>query len=477
MRILLTGANGYIGSKLLPLLLDEGHTVYALLRSSKTLDLQAHYPNLYVIQADLLEPESLQNIPQDIDVAYYLVHGMSYGRKQFERIEEVAITTFIERLKQTHVKQIIFLSGLCSDENLSPHLASRYRTELYIKKSGLPYTILRAGIIIGEGSASFEIIRDLTEKIPVMIAPRWVENLCQPIAIQDALRYLKDVMLHQECFNQTFDIGGPDRLSYKQMLLKYAEVRKLRRHIFVVPVLTPRLSSYWLYFVTSVNFALASSLVDSVKNQAICMENRIKNIFPEPCLTYEESLVKTLDLIAQNPLIIGWKDTLISSDLEAKLNRLTSPPAFGCFIDKREIITGTSREVVLERVWNIGGDQGWYFFDWAWGLRGFIDKLVGGVGLQRGRTSAKVLQRGHSLDFWRVLLADKPKGHLLLYAEMKLPGEAWLEFKVEPYREKGCKLVQTAIFRPKGLWGRFYWYFLLPFHKIIFQGMAKEIAK
>lgn len=473
MKILLSGANGYIGSQLLILLLEAGHEVVAMVRNLQGLALPISHPYLKIIETDLLNKDSLKTIPLDIDIAFYLVHAMSYGRKNFVEKEQLAISNFLSQLKETNLKQIIYLSGLCNDKNLSPHLASRYKTECEIKKSGIPFTVLRAGIIIGSGSASFEIIRDLTEKLPVMVAPKWVNNLCQPIAIEDVLFYLRECILHPGCLNRQFDIGGPDCLSYKEMLLAYAKKRDLKRWIFIVPVLTPRLSSYWLYFVTSVNYSLASSLVDSVKNQAICSENTIRNVIPHVCLKFDDSLAKTLDT---NTLIASWKDTFISQDLELLLPQLKKIPQNGCLIDQRTILSEKSPKSLIDKIWAIGGNSGWYYMDWAWSLRGFMDKLFGGVGLKRGRTHPYDIKPGYSLDFWRVILADREQGTLLLYAEMKVPGEAWLEFKVEPHLT-GSKLTQTASFRPKGLFGRFYWYFLLPFHKLIFRGMAKEIAK
>lgn len=474
MKILLTGANGYIGSRLLLVLLEAGHHVIALIRHPNSLQTPFH-KNLTVIFADLLSEETLQQIPQDIDVAYYLVHAMSYSRKDFPALEETAATNFLSRLKKTHVKQIIYLSGLSNDQQLSSHLNSRYKTECLIKSSGIPYTILRAGIIIGSGSASFEIIRDLVDKLPFMVAPRWVNNRCQPIAIYDVLHYLMKVISNPPCINQVFDIGGPDVLSYKNMLLTYAKLRELKRYIFVVPVLTPRLSSYWLYFVTSVNFQLASSLVDSVKNEAICHEDRIRTIIPRNCMTYEESVSKALDLVEQNPLTPGWKDSLLAGSLESNWSNLLQVPSHGCLIDQRTIESPLPASELMQRIWSIGGDNGWYCMNWAWVLRGFIDKLFGGIGLNRGRSHPTELRAGSSLDFWRVLIADKKHGQLLLYAEMKLPGEAWLEFLVTP-TANGSKLKQTASFRPKGVFGRLYWYMLLPFHKFIFRGMAYNAA-
>lgn len=473
MNIFIAGANGYIGSRLVLTLTAAEHQVYALVKNTLISPFPVDSSNLTVLQGDLLKGE-LPPLPNNIDVAFYLVHAMSYGG-DFPEKEARMAENFLALTKAANVKQIIYLSGLVSDKHLSPHLASRYHTECLIKNSGQHYTVLRAGIIIGSGSASFEIIRDLVEKLPIMIAPKWVNNLCQPIGLQDVLRYLTESMLNEKCFDRVFDIGGPEQLTYRELLLGYAKMRKLKRRIYVVPVLTPRLSSYWLYFVTSVNFSLARSLVDSLKNEAICKDNAIKEIFPEECLTYEESLKQAVDMIEQNPLIPSWKDALISPYLENKMGQLATVPSTGCFIDKQNFRSIHSKEKILTRIWSLGGHNGWYM-NWAWKIRGFIDKLVGGVGLQRGRYYNETLAAGASLDFWRVITADRERGHLLLYAEMKVPGEAWLEFRVEDAPEGGCELIQTASFRPKGLWGNLYWYLLYPFHYFIFRGMAKSIA-
>lgn len=473
MNILLTGANGYIGSRLLQLLLQSGHHVYALVRNANSFSFE--HPLLTVIDCDLLSKEDHNKIPNNIDVAYYLIHAMSYGTKDFPRLEEEIINNFLKLLKQTQVKQIIYLSGITNGANLSPHMASRVHTENVIKDSGIPFTILKAGIIIGSGSASFEIIRDLVEKLPIMVAPKWSMNLCQPIAVEDVLFYLQEVLLQPKALNQEFNIGGPDQLTYKEMLLGYANARGLKRQIFVVPVLTPRLSSYWLYLVTSVNFSLAQSLVDSLKNSAVFHDEKIAEIFPRKCLNYQESIMKALDKIEQNPLIPSWKDALINEDLESKLNAGAKIPTISCFIDQQIVQSPLTREEMIDRIWKIGGQTGWYYMNWLWELRGFIDKLFGGVGLSRGRGSSKILVPGYCLDFWRVIIANKNDGHLLLYAEMKVPGEAWLEYKVENDGLRSM-LTQTASFRPKGILGRLYWYILFPFHYLIFRGMARKIA-
>lgn len=454
MKILLTGANGYVGAKLLPLLLESGHEVFALVRNASNFTKPDVDTNrLHVIEGDLLEIESLKCIPEDLDAAYFLVHSMSQSISEFESLEKTCAENFIQALEERNVSQIIYLSGLVNEKQLSPHLTSRRAVETILTKSRIPSTVLRAGIIIGSGSASFEIMRDLVELLPVMVAPKWVFSKCQPIGIDDVLTYLIKVLGNPLCFNHSFDIGGPDTLSYLEMLYIYAEVRGLYRLIITVPVLTPRLSSYWLYFITSTKFSLAYSLVDSLKCDAVCVDTTIKKTIPLNCLTYRESLEKTL----------------------SHYNH-TSVPIFGCLKDEKKIPIDGNPEDVLNKIWSIGGKNGWYYMHWAWVLRGWVDRLFGGIGLSKGRTDPKNLKNGDTLDFWRVIDANKEKKHLLLFAEMKIPGEAWLEFKLN--KENGTYyLIQNATFRPKGILGRVYWYALLPFHHLIFIGMAKAIAQ
>lgn len=469
MKILLTGATGYIGKRLLPLLVQEGHDVVVLVRDKKRFlsDLEVE-----VVEADLLDPSSIQAIPKEIDVAYYLVHSMAHSYNDFHRLEAESAENFVEALKGTQVKQVIYLSGIASDPKLSRHLASRKNVEEILASSGIPYTIFRAGIILGSGSASFEIIRDLVEKLPVMIAPKWVSNRTQPIAIYDVLYYLSHAINQPKCLNQVFDIGGDEVLTYKQVLLRFAALRGLKRWIISVPVLTPRLSSYWLYFVTSTNFSLAMSLVDSLKNHAVCRDFRIRDVIPHQTLSFDQAVERAFLKIDQNAVISSWKDSWVTSEISQGLSSYIETPHHGCFKDiKRFPFHADKRKEVVERIWNIGGATGWYAYDWAWKLRGFVDKVFGGVGLNRGRTHPSTINAGDSLDFWRVLYANKEEGRLLLYAEMKLPGEAWLEFKIE-----GSTLVQTATFRPSGVLGRLYWYTLYPIHTAIFLAMGYRIA-
>ncbi|MCB1111746.1 MAG: SDR family oxidoreductase [Chlamydiales bacterium] len=472
MKILLTGANGYIGSRLLPVLVEKGHHVVACVRSEMRFRVPEFVRDqVTVIEADFLKPETLNNIPDDIDAAYYLLHSMAQSKEGFEDLEQRCARHFVEAMKKTTVKQIIYLSGLIPEGKLSKHLRSRFDVEKIIADSGIAYTVLRAGIIIGSGSASFEIIRDLVEKLPVMVAPRWVTNRCQPIAIYDILQYLAGVIGNDACLNEIFDVGGPEKLTYEEMLYTYAEERGLRRYIINVPVLTPRLSSYWLYFVTSTNFSLARSLVESLRNEAVCRDDRISKSVPIRCMTYREALRKTFDKVNQNAVVSSWKDALSQGMLQSPISDFIEVPTHGCLTDVKAVSFDCDREQVIEKIWSIGGDHGWYFMDWAWTLRGFIDKVVGGVGVRRGRRDPRVLAAGDVLDFWRVIVADRPAGHLLLYAEMRLPGEAWLEFRVEEKR-----MVQKATFRPRGLLGRLYWYGLLPFHHLIFAGMARALV-
>lgn len=476
MKILLTGANGYIGTRLLPLLIEQGHEVYALVRSRFRIEIHAkHQAKLHVLEADLLSPASLEQIPNDIDAAYYLVHSMSYSEK-FTELEAQAAQNFTERLSKTKAKQIIYLSGLANESSLSRHLTSRQKVGEILRGGKVPVTILMAGIIIGAGSASFEIIRDLVEKLPVMIAPKWLTHLVQPIAVRDVLDYLLLVLHHPDCLNQSFEIGGPSVMSYKDVLLTFAKLRGLKRKIWIIPVLTPRLSSYWLFFVTSTNFSLACFLVESLMNNVICKEHRIQQIFPKTLLTYEESVQRAFTRIEEDWIPSSWKDSWSGSHLNPDLSIYIQVPQFGVLRDVRKIAFAGPIDKVQQCIWSLGGNRGWLTMNWAWKLRGRIDKLVGGIGLRRGRKHPTELKAGDALDFWRVLLADAKNHRLLLYAEMKLPGEAWLDFKITPQGQGGV-LEQTATFRPHGLWGRFYWYVCCPIHRLVFKRLSHKIAR
>lgn len=479
MKILLTGANGYIGTRLLPVLLEEGHDIVCMVRDKRRFIKKVDFPEkVHIIEADLVTGKGLDQIPADIDAAYYLVHSMSSPKGDFSDAEKKTAGNFIEALSKCEsCKQIIYLTGIVNDAKLSKHLSSRLAVEDVLKQSRIPCTILRAAIIIGSGSASFEIIRDLVEKLPVMIAPRWVRTRCQPIGIRDVLRYLSGVLLKENAYDRTFDIGGPDILTYQQMLLEYAASRNLKRYIINVPLLTPKLSSYWLNFVTSVPFSLASSLVESMKNEVVCQNDDIKSIVPGKCFSYRESLKLAFVKIEQHSIVSSWKDALNRGYLETTFMDQIKVPQNGTLSSQVKISFNRSPDEVLENIWGIGGNRGWYYLNFLWKLRGFADKVVGGVGMRRGRRNQDSLIAGDALDFWRVLLADKEKKRLLLYAEMRLPGEAWLEFCIDQSDKSGKTLIQTATFRPRGLWGRLYWYAMWPFHLFIFKGMATQLTQ
>lgn len=474
MKVLITGANGYIGTRLLPVLLEKGHEVICLVRDKRRFKCNSDLGDkVTIVTGDLLKESSIEDFPTDIDAAYYLVHSM-VDNKEFSQLEALSAHNFVQKLDKTSCKQIIFLGAIQNGGERSQHLRSRQHVEDVLNEAKAKLTVLRAAIIIGSGSASFEIIRDLTEKLPVMTTPSWVKTKTQPIAIRDVLGYLEGVLLNERTYDQTFDIGGPDVLSFKDMLLTYAKVRKLKRRIFIIPFLSPKISSYWLYFVTSTSYSLAQSLVDSMKSETIVKDHRIDQIIPRKCLTYEEALKLAFVKIEQNSIVSSWKDALNQGYLNTDFMDQIKVPQNGTVDFKVDIEFDKDKEKVLNNIWSIGGNRGWYYWDRIWNLRGFIDKIVGGVGSRRGRTSDIDLAPGDVLDFWRVLLADKKSCRLLLYAEMKLPGEAWLEFKICE-RDGKNYLNEVATFRPNGLWGRVYWYLMWPFHLFIFKGMANEI--
>ncbi len=473
MKILLTGANGYIGMRLLPRLLDMGHEVVCAVRDKKRLSVDEEtLSRISVLEIDFLKEFNEGLIPEDIDAAYYLIHSMSSSTEDFDEKEAISAENFNRYMRQTSVKQVIYLSGIVNEEKLSKHLKSRKNVEDILYQGNYHLTVLRAGIIVGSGSSSFEIIRDLCEKLPVMITPKWVLTKTQPIGIRDVINFLTGVLGREDTFDESFDIGGKDILTYKEMLHQYARARGFRNWILTVPVMTPKLSSYWLYFVTSTSYKLAVNLVDSMKMEVVARDNRLQELLGLETHTYMEAIDMAFKKIEQNLVVSSWKDSMVSGRFQKNLEKYIQVPKYGVLKDEKKIKVDDP-EAVLRNIWRIGGEQGWYYGNWLWKIRGFIDKLTGGVGLRRGRTHPDKIYPGDSLDFWRVLLADKKGKRLLLFAEMRLPGEAWLEFRID----KDAVLHQTATFRPKGLRGRLYWYAIVPFHYFIFGGMIRNIAR
>jgi len=473
MRILITGATGYIGKRLIPILLNEGHHLICTVRDIARIEhLYAKEENIEFIEIDFLKVDSLSSIPLQFDIAFYLIHSMSNSAKEFHILEERCALNFKRALEKTTVEQVIYLSGITNDTKLSKHLLSRKNVENTLQSKQYALTTFKAGVIVGSGSSSFEIIRDLVEKLPFMIAPKWLNTKTQPIGVRDVLSFLSNAIGKKELYRKSYDIFGPEILTYKEMLLQFAKVRGLKRTIVTVPIMTPKLSSYWLYFVTSTSYKLASSLVNSMGIQIIGEKSAINSILEVKPMNYIKAVELAFVKIEQNSIISSWKDSYISSGkLQDYIHKYINVPSYGCFKDfkQREVI---NLENTINKIWSIGGENGWYYGTFLWKIRGFIDQLYGGTGLRRGRRSPTELLNGDALDFWRVIYAEKKKQKLLLYAEMKLPGEAWLEFKIE----EGV-LYQTATFRPRGVAGRMYWYLVTPLHWFVFKGMINKIIK
>lgn len=471
MKILITGTTGYIAKRLALKLLESKHQLVCCVRDLNRIPDEIEFKeNIEFIKIDFLDDETIA-LPKDIDVAYYLIHSMSSGNNDFDSLEKKCAEKFKSLLEKTNCKQVIYLSGIVNDSSLSKHLQSRFEVEKTLQSEKYALTTLKAGIIVGSGSASFEIIRDIVEKLPVMVTPKWLNTKTQPIAIRDVLSFLHNSIGKEDLYNKSYDIFGPEVLTYKQMLLQFSEIRGFKRYIWTLPVLTPKLSSYWLYFVTSTSFNLAQALVDSMKVEVIGKKSNINKIVNVTPIKYKEAVKAAFQKIEQHAVVSSWKDAISSGVFNHQLSEYITIPSYGCFKDvrQRDII---DENFTIDKIWAIGGKNGWYSFNWLWKIRGIVDKIFGGVGIRRGRTHDDYLEPGDALDFWRVLLADKKEKRLLLFAEMKLPGEAWLEFRIIK-----DKLYQRAVFRPKGVWGRLYWYSVLPFHAFVFKGMINALIK
>ncbi|MDN3504483.1 MAG: DUF2867 domain-containing protein [Rhabdochlamydiaceae bacterium] len=448
MKILVTGANGYIGSRLIPLLAHQGHFIIAAVRDASRYQIPLEFKDqIEVIGINFNEKDAYKCLPRDIEAAYYLIHNLTVPKADLKKKEKSGAEFFKDYIDSTMCKQLIYLTGLISDNNLSEHLSSRLLVENILKQVSCSYTILRAATVIGAGSASFEIIRDLAEKLPIMVAPLWVSKLCQPIAIKDVIQYLVGVLGNCGCENKVFDIGGPEQISYKDLILRFAKVRGLKRYIKVLPVLTPKLSSLWLCLITTTNFQIARNLIDSMKNDVVCKENSIDKFVKISCLSYESAIKRALEKVEESSILSSWSDSFTFSRLPSNLAGFVQVPSFGCFTSSHKTRFKVDPNILFKAVMQIGGKNG-YYWNWAWKFRGFIDKMIGGVGYYKGQLRREKPQPGDLIDFWRVILLDEENRRLLLFAEMKVPGEAWLEIKI-----KGNELINIATFRPKGIWG------------------------
>jgi uncharacterized protein YbjT (DUF2867 family) len=468
MKVLLTGSNGYIGRRLKQKLLEQKNIELRLLvRDKKTLS-SSTYENVEVIEGDTFNKESLKLALKDVETAYYLIHSLS--NKNYKELDKQSAQNFIDIAKECGVKRVIYLGGLgIKNKNTSEHLLSRLETGEILSSSPQVQTIwLRAGVIIGSGSTSFEIIRNLTEKLPIMTTPKWVETKAQPIGVDDVISYLSESLYIKEQKNLIVDIGS-EQLSYKEMMQQTALALGLKRIIIPLPFLSINISSYWLNLFTPVPFSIAKALIEGLKSEVIIQNNHAQEYFPNiKPIKFIDSVKQAVIVIQQNQVISRWSDNLGKDWNKNHSEEI----ADAIFLDRKELnIEDISKEKVYASFISIGGKNGWFDFDFLWEIRGFIDKMIGGVGLKRGRRDQDNLRIGDSLDFWKVV-DIKENERLLLFAQMKLPGSAWLEFKI-----KNNKLIQTAYYYPKGVFGRIYWYALIPIHYFVFNNMIKSIVK
>jgi uncharacterized protein YbjT (DUF2867 family) len=478
-RVLVTGATGYIGGRLVRELLHHGYRVRLLVRNAARLTDFPWVGAVEVIEGDAFDPQALDRALQDIDVAYYLLHALM-STDDFEAKERDLAHKFGESSKAAGVRRIVYLGGIAaSTGELSAHLHSRAETGEILRASGVPTIELRAGVVIGSGSASFEMLRHLTERLPFMVTPKWLNNRIQPIAIRDVLRYLVGAATIDSSVNQDFDIGGPEVFTYKEMMLRYAEVAGLRRRIIIpLPVLTPKLASGWVGLVTPVPVTLAKRLVASLKNEVVARDDSIRQLVPDApggLTNFKDAVALALTRIKDRNVETRWSNATVPGTPSEPLP--TDPDWAGgsLYEDSRELVTPDDIETVWARVEAIGGENGYSSGTWLWELRGLMDKIIGGVGLRRGRRDPNRLQVGEALDFWRVEDLKRPQ-LLRLRAEMKLPGLAWLEFKLTPEQGGGTRVTQRALFAPRGLFGHAYWWAVAMLHGFVFPSMVKKVS-
>ena len=472
--ILVTGATGYVGGRLVPRLLADGYRVRCLVRDLSRLQGRPWLHQAELVQGDMLKPDSLVAAMRDVQVVYYLIHSLG-GGSDFSERDLVAARNCAHAAQKAGVERIVYLGGLGdSKADLSPHLRSRQQTGDALREAGIPVTEFRAAVIVGSGSLSFEMIRYLTERLPVMICPKWVFTRIQPIAIRNVLDYLVAALRCPESTGRILEIGGRDVLTYADMMTGYAQARGLKRRLIAVPVLTPRLSSYWVHLVTPIPANIAQPLIKGLGNEVIVRDDTALQLFPNVHpINYKTAVRLALEKMNTHGVETAWSDALTSS--QGHKMPVTLISSEGLIIERRQMTVSESTASVYKSFARLGGARGWLYMDWAWQLRGMVDRLCGGVGMRRGRRDPEDLRVGDTLDFWRVEMVE-PGRQIRLRAEMRVPGRAWLEFETRSVPGGQTLLLQTAFFEPKGVPGLLYWYALYPVHSLIFSGLIRKIA-
>lgn len=471
MKILVLGSTGYVGGRLIPRLLKNKHQVRCLVRDINKAKGRPWSNDIEILSGDVLERNSLSEAMKGIDAVYYLIHSMAAGLSRFEDLDRKAAENVAGEASEAGVKQIVYLGGLGdTTDKLSSHLRSRHEVGDVLRQGTVPVTELRAAVVVGSGSLSFELIHHLVNRLPVMICPRWVYTRTQPIGIRDVLSYLTGCIEKPEYRGKVYDIGGPDIISYGDMMMSVARLLGLKRKLIPVPLLTPRLSSYWINLVTPLRTNTAQALIDSLRHETICENNEALDVFDIKPASFDEAARLALSRYKEGEIETIWTDAATTTPIFTEIDELHLRH------DRRELQVNAPATVVFDVVSSIGGENGWYFADWLWKLRGFIDKQFGGVGLRRGRRHRTKIRAGDTLDFWRVAEFEEHR-RLLLRAEMKVWGQAWLEFEVEPENKNHTLLKQTARYYPQGLWGLLYWYLVYPIHAYVFKGLIREVAR
>ncbi len=474
-KILVSGPTGYIGGRLIPRLLESGYAVRVLVRDPSRLGGRTWLDQVEVVQGDALDPASLAAALQGISIAYYLIHGRQGGKISAER-DMTAARNFARAADEANLERIIYLGELVDPtEKLSPYLRSRHETGYILRQGRVPVTEFRAGMIIGSGSALFEMVRYLAELQPVFVCPSWFFSQAQPIAIRDALSYLVAALETPESVGKLIEIGGATQLTYADMLLGYSQERGFKRWLIPTPVYAPHLSAYWVHMVTPVSYQTVLPLIEGLHIESLVRDDLAKKLFPqiEP-LDFQTAVRYALAKIESGEVETSWSDALVTSAGDVKPYQFKLEE--GMFMEKRQALTELPAQAIFRSFTGIGGERGWMYMDWAWAIRGWMDKAVGGVGLRRGRRHPDDIRAGESLDFWRVETLT-PGQCMRLRAEMKVPGKAWLEFQVTPQANDKNLFVQTAYFAPRGLFGYLYWYAMWPAHRFIFDGMLRRLVE